>query len=291
LRIGAAAGRQPEKIMSDLNIAAVPASIYQIFYSEETRRALDPGFIPLDNTGLRPDWREYWPIRHFLLQNTLEEGRLYGFFSPKFRQKTSLDAAAVNSFLAGLPVVPDVVSFSPFYDQTAYFLNTFEQAATNHPGSAPIWQAAVALLMPGVNTQTLVMDWRHAIFCNYFLARPAFWRRWLELCEKIFALCEQGSGELHDRLNGNVDYDNGLAPAKVFMIERMVSLLLAVEPGWQSAGYNPLALPSSGAPIGRAGGDMLILDALKRSARDTGRQEYLQVFMALRNNMAQNAAR
>ena len=37
---------------------------YQIYYSEQTRDALDPGFLPLDNlANPRPDWREYWPIR------------------------------------------------------------------------------------------------------------------------------------------------------------------------------------------------------------------------------------
>lgn len=41
--------------------------IHQIFYSDDTRRTLDPGFIPLDNlANERPDWREYWPIRKFL---------------------------------------------------------------------------------------------------------------------------------------------------------------------------------------------------------------------------------
>jgi hypothetical protein len=35
-----------------------PVRIYQIYYSEDTRNCLDAGFIPLDNVGQRPDWRE-----------------------------------------------------------------------------------------------------------------------------------------------------------------------------------------------------------------------------------------
>jgi hypothetical protein len=38
-----------------LTVPNIP--IYQIFYSEQTRRGLDPGFIPLDNVHneVRPD--------------------------------------------------------------------------------------------------------------------------------------------------------------------------------------------------------------------------------------------
>jgi hypothetical protein len=68
--------------------------ICQIFYDQKTRDALDPGCIPLDNlANERPDWREYWPMREFLLGETLVEDRYYGFFSPKFGQKTNLGAA------------------------------------------------------------------------------------------------------------------------------------------------------------------------------------------------------
>jgi hypothetical protein len=77
-----------------------PVRIYQIYHSEDTRNSLDEGFIPIDNIGQHPDWREYLPIRKFLLENVLDENTLYGFFSWKFRQKTGLDSAAVYALLA-----------------------------------------------------------------------------------------------------------------------------------------------------------------------------------------------
>lgn len=61
------------------------AYIHQIFYSEETRKSLDAGFIPLDNSNQRPDWCEYWPIRNFLINAPLDSDGFYGFLSPKFR--------------------------------------------------------------------------------------------------------------------------------------------------------------------------------------------------------------
>jgi hypothetical protein len=62
--------------------------IYQIYYSEATKAHNDPGFLPMDNlANERPDWREYWPIRNYLLNNNLEEDTRYGFLSPKFEAK------------------------------------------------------------------------------------------------------------------------------------------------------------------------------------------------------------
>ena len=54
--------------------------IYQIYYDQATKQALDPGFIPLDNSNTeRPDWYEFWPIRKFLKENQLQEDYWYGF--------------------------------------------------------------------------------------------------------------------------------------------------------------------------------------------------------------------
>ena len=85
--------------------------LYQIYYSEQSRAQLDPGFLPLDNSANeRPDWREYWPIRRFLLDNPLDPQTYYGFFSPKFREKTGLDAAAVQRFIEQQDGAADVIA-------------------------------------------------------------------------------------------------------------------------------------------------------------------------------------
>jgi len=90
--------------------------IYQIFYNEETKKTHDAGFLPLDNTeNQRPDWREYWPIRNYLLNELLDEDALYGFFSPKFKAKTGLSSEECFYFIKSQPWDIDVVSFSPFF--------------------------------------------------------------------------------------------------------------------------------------------------------------------------------
>jgi hypothetical protein len=87
------------------------------------------------------------------------------------RAKDGVDSAAVYAFVGSLTSPVDVVSFSPLFDQGAFHLNTFEQAAWNHPGMWPLWESVVPLLAPGIDPHTVVMDSRQIIFCNYFVAK------------------------------------------------------------------------------------------------------------------------
>lgn len=265
--------------------------IRQIYYSEETRAQLDPGFIPLDNCGQRPDWREYWPMRSYLQQHTLDENTLYGFFSPKFGKKTTLNSAAVNQFIATVPRDVDVIGFSPFFDQGAAHLNTFEQAATNHANSWPVFEQAVAFVAPGIDPHNAVMDARHSIFCNYFVATPGFWRRWLAVNEVLFAVAEAGSSSLAQLLNGSIPYANGFVPAKVFMQERVVSLLLLGERHWRVRHFDPLRLPMSGSIVSSYPADLLVLDALKTAAIEHGSHNYLKMFQQVRSTLLETARR
>lgn len=265
-----------------------PARIYQIYYTDDADKNLDRGFVPLDNRGQRPDWREYWPIRKVLLENVLDEETLYGFFSWKFGHKTRLDSAAVYAFLGSLTSPADVVSFSPFFDQGAFHLNTFEQASENHPGMWSTWEKVVPLLAPGIDPRTVVMDSRQSIFCDYFVATPGFWRAWLEKCELVFAAAEQPADPLHELLNSDVAYDNGYVPAKVFVIERVVSLLLASNPAWRVTNFDPMSLPTTGMRYCRFPAELVMLDALKLSANTTHHEKYMQTYWALRAAMEQN---
>lgn len=263
---------------------------YQIYYSEQTRDGLDPGFLPLDNlANPRPDWREYWPMRKFLLEQQLDEQAFYGFFSPKFKQKTTLDAGALYDFVRAQPADTDVVLFSPFFDQSAFPLNIFEQGLAQHANIAEVFEETLRLLAPQVNIDNLLMDTRNTVFCNYFVARPAFWRRWLEQCEKVFAIGEANDSRFGQLLNGGTTHDGGLAPNKVFVTERVASLILSTEPQWRVQAYNPMLMPFTNAGVARFPNELVLLDSLKIAARDTGHGQYLNIYYQLRNILMQNA--
>ncbi len=259
---------------------------YQIFYSDESRRALDPGFIALDNTGQRPDWFEYGAIRRFFDNRTLDRNTRYGFLSPKFAVKTRLGSAQVNAFLAATPDDVDVVTFSPYFDQAAYFMNVFEHASACHPGIAPALEGTLRLIAPGIDISTLLMSSAQTVYCNFLIAKPAFWQEWLNRCEVIFRTAEAGDTPLARHLNASVVYLGGGAPAKIFLIERVASLMLATQPGWKVRNYNSMALPIANDRLVPFGAELVAMDALKLAAKGTGLPEYLAAFLKLRQGIS-----
>jgi hypothetical protein len=259
--------------------------IYQIFYSEDTRKALAPGFIPLDNTGQRPDWREYWPMRRFFLESTLNPEARYGFFSPKFSQKTGLTSAQVREFVNSTPDDVDVITFSPYFDQGAFFINVFEHANACHPGIEHAIDGVLRLIAPDFNVVGNYMSSAQTVFCNYLIAKPGFWQEWLQKCEVVFKAAEARDSEFALRLNAEVEYEKQRAPAKVFIIERMASLILGTQPNWKIRNFNPMMLPTASAPLSRFGVDLVALDALKYAANATGFPQYVSTYLQLRNSV------
>ena len=265
--------------------------IHQIFYSEQTRAELDPGFLPLDNSANeRPDWREYWPMRRFLCGQELEPESYYGFFSPKFKQKTTLTASAVQDFMRQRDGSADVISLSPFFDQMAFPLNIFELAVANHECRETFAQSA-SLIAPGFDIERSVMSSRDTVYCNFFVARPRFWREWLAKCELIFDLAEQGLTPLGQALNRVVTYGTATAPAKVFVIERVASLLLWSQRQWRVECFNSILLPQASARLLQVAGgqDLLVLDALKIAYARSGTEHYLALYRHLRDNLVRRA--
>ncbi len=260
------------------------AHIFQIFYSEDTRKMLDPGYIPLDNlSNERPDWREYWPIRRFLKNTELREGDFYGFFSPKFREQTGLSPEEVKQFIE-----PDydVISFLYVFDQSCGFVNVFEQGEARHKGLFSLTQKFLDEIGYTVQLDNAVMDTRHTIFSNYFVAKAAFWREWFHLSEKLFHIAEQGApGRFKDELNASVHHGSLQVSAKVFIMERIASLMLATKPHWRIKPYNPFVLPPSTAIIGSFTLDLIILDALKIAYNTVQHPQYATAFAQVREGL------
>ncbi len=255
--------------------------IYQIYYSQESRRSLDPGFIPLDNLdNERPDWREYWPIRKFLLDTALVDTDYYGFLSPKFRAKTHLDSATLHEFVHRHAPAADVLLFSPFFDQSAFYLNCLENCTVAHASlNEALWRQCTSLISPGFNAFGAVMCSANTVFCNYLVAKGTFWRSWLQKCELIFRAAEGHSGELAELLNAVIAHGGGSAPAKVFIIERVASVLLASERGWNVTAYNPMGMERVEQ---RFGSELIMMDALKLAYSVQGYEQYMQAFFQVR---------
>ena len=260
-----------------------PVLIHTIVYSEESYAALEEGFLLLDyRDNVRPDWREYWPIRRFLLSQALVPGAYYGFFSPKFSSKTGLSHGGVVRFMASAPSDTDVFTFSPQPDMGAFFLNVFEQNELFDPGFLTIAQELFTAVDFAVDLRSLVMDSRHVVFSNYVVAKSDFWLVWLELCEKIFDFCERGGTELAAQMCDETTYQG--IPRKVFLIERIASLLLRIGQ-WQIKPYDTFACAWSALGTSQFQHEAVISDALKFAYNELGHPEYFSGFSEVRNNV------
>jgi hypothetical protein len=245
--------------------------IYQILNHYTTPDALDPGFLVLDNSANeRPDWYEYWPIRNYLLNQSLDEDAFYGFLSPKFRLKTNLRAAAVLEFVSRDSRATDVVLLSPSVHLTAYYLNVFEYGDEMHPGLLQVASQFFERIGQPCDLRRLVTDSRNEIHSNYMIAKPRFWRAWLAITEQLYALAEAPDDPLGALLRKPTTYRGEKSvPMKIFIMERIATWILARDPSLLTRVREPFAARSRIYKLPGA----VVCDALKIAYASHGRRE------------------
>jgi len=257
-----------------------PMHIYQILNHYTSRQELDPGFGVLDNSSNeRPDWFEYWPIRKYLCGEALDEDAFYGFLSPKFTLKTSLSAADVREFILSTDVATDVILLSPSIHNSAYFLNVFEHGNAEHPGLKAVAAQLFERLGLPCDLDLLVSDSRNTVHSNYFIAKPRFWRAWLAINEKMFAIAETAADSLGEALRAPTTYRGGsTVPMKIFVMERIATWLLTTDLGFKARVRDPFVARSRIYKLPVA----IICDALKIAYATQGRSQYKDVFLMVR---------
>lgn len=257
--------------------------LFSIAWSPETIVQSDPDIAILDNSAnQRPDWREYWPMRQYLLQTPLAPDTFYGFLSPKFASKTGLSGADVIRFMQVHPEA-DVFTFSPQADMGAFFLNVFIQGETFDPGFLDVCQELLTHIGHPVNLKALVMDSRQVVFSNFIVARPTFWYAWLALCEQIFALTEANDSPLATLVNTPTTYP-GQVPRKVFIIERIASLLLA-SGQWRCVPYSTFQCAWSALPTAQFRNEAIASDALKLAYNETRHSDFISAYAELQQRI------
>ena len=274
--------KRPVKAAAPIEPASAQVSLFQIVQSDAMLAQIEPGYGVLDkHNDNRPDWREYWPIRSFLLGQQLDETTYYGFFSSDFAAKTGLSHAAVLNFIDAAPVATDVFTFSPRPDMGSLFLNVFEQVELSDPGFSAITDAFMAAIGRPLPVASLVMDSRQIVFDNFLVARPSFWRAWLALCEALFAICEGADTPLKAALTQDTG-DAGTPQRKVVLMERIASLLLTIEPHWRVRAYDTFQCAWSGTRLAEYKLEAVLSDALKIAMREQGFADYAAAFSQVR---------
>jgi hypothetical protein len=166
----------------------------------------------------------------------------------------------------------------------AFFLNIFEQEELFQPGFSAVSEAFLEWVGLPLNLSTLVMDSRQIIFSNYFVAKPRFWREWLQLNEKMFAICEGEESTLKQSLTSETNYPDAVQ-RKVFLMERIVSLLLTLNSKWQVRAYNTFDCAWSNSRLNQFKFEAVLSDALKIAMKEQGFHDYHEAFAKLRDKL------
>jgi hypothetical protein len=257
-----------------------------ISYTAEIYDNVQAPFTPLDNReNPRPDWQEYWPIRKFLLNENLEEDHYYGFFSPRFQEKTGLNAAQIVDYVTKQSTANDIILFSPQPDMGAFFKNIFDQNEVFDTGFKKSSQNFCNFAELNIDISPLVMDSTNIVFSNYFLAKPRFLRRWIAICEILFNVCENypNIAQLHGWLH-RTNYRNGIE-RKVFLLERIASLILSTESEWKSHAHSPFLFAYSGSKLNKFPEEAVKCDALKIAFNKTQNLTFLKIFNNVINSL------
>jgi hypothetical protein len=255
--------------------------IFQILNHYTSPQDLDPGFDVLDNSANeRPDWYEYWPIRKFLLNETLDEHAFYGFLSPKFKHKTNLSAAMVREFIGATDAATEVILFSPSIHNSAYYLSVFEHGEAEHPGLSGVASRLFERIHQPVDLDEFISDSRNTVHSNYFIAKPRFWRAWLAVNDQMFAIAESPDDPLGKELRAPTAYrGRNDVQMKIFVMERIATWMLVSDPSFVSRVRDPFAARSRFYKLPVA----IVCDALKIAYVTQGRGQYKDVFLLVRN--------
>ena len=261
-------------------------NVYQIYYNEETKVKILPGFIPLDNMkNEKPDWFEFHVILNFLRENKLEDNTWYGFLSPKFSDKTGYTADFVNRVLKMYGDAANVALFSPGWDQLAYFLNPFEQGDFWHPGLMSASQNFINYLGLNINLESLVTDNNNSVFCNYVIAKKEYWIAWKEIAEVFIKFVES---DKNYQVNTSYGSTKNQYPLKTFIQERFPTIILSqgkyqiLSPDRTLDGPIFTKLFSNDLNTRKL---LLTCDLMKTKYRDTGEKAYLDMYSRVRKRI------
>jgi len=263
--------------------------LYQICHSQDTMNNIPNGFLALDNLkNERDDWREYWPIRNFLKSNYMPEETLIGFMSPRFFYKTNLTCGDIQKFISNKYNRQDVVSFSPFWDLSSIFKNVFEQGDFFHPGLSETCQEFSNIHLTNLDLKNSITHSQNSIFCNYFLATKSFWLEWLKLGELLYSEAESGITLLSKKLNNITTYGSQSLQMKVFVQERLATMVLLANSNIKVLAYDIFNLKASNTPFNIFLNESIQSDALKITYSMTQNESYLRQFSDIRNQIITN---
>lgn len=258
--------------------------LFQSFIGDRQRRFLSPAAIPLDAShNTAPDQREYGLMKQIHAERG-QDPEPWGLVSWKFAHKTLVDPGAFIAFAQdALDAGRECAFINPMIGNEAMYFNVWEQGAQ----WSDKFRAIAEFLQNTADLNlTPAMGRRHFAFCNYFVAKPAFWRDWFAYVDGMLECLEievrRGTriGEFYAAPAGYArDSKVSMQP---FVVERLFSSFLMTRAPDSFRAFEHDAriyIDKFGQRLGPA---LLELSRAKQRALDTRRRALLDQWHAQR---------
>jgi hypothetical protein len=218
--------------MSDPSIA-----IFECLYASGANLS-DPLLSPLRIRNDHPHWRELQAYLEIHRLGLWRDQAFTGMFSPKFTLKTHVGVDEFRRFVSD-HADADVCLINPFPQIAYWSYNVWMQGEHAHPGLAKASQELLDAVGIPWNLSKMPRHGHDLLaYGNFWVARPEFWESFVgELLTPIadFLLANPS----HAAVQGILQTTNhtNAAPFLPFMIERLFSSYLSLNPKWRVAAF------------------------------------------------------
>ena len=201
--------------------------LFQICFTEDQLKEVDPLFTPFDNTANeRPELREFHSFMKVWDKNVIEDLDAWGFFGPRWKEKLRYGSPDIAYEIENNPGY-DVYTFNHARIVDALFFNVWEQGEKWHPGIRQVVKKVLELMGHDSGILDDLMFDQTTCYCSYFVATKEFWKDYLEFLAKVKDCLENLSEEEKKIYESSANYarDKNLNLFH-FIIERMFSTYL-----------------------------------------------------------------
>jgi hypothetical protein len=213
-------------------MTAKPLGIHTICYLPGMMDTVDPDFLPFDVSAEPQEERR--ETAHMLTFWRLGKHRDYevsGLLSPKFAQKTGINGAIFNDFVAGNPGY-DVWFVDPYPHYFYLSYNIWEHGEIWYAGLCERASLLFAAAGLAIDLEKFPRSTRSTLlFSNIWAGTTQLWDRFMAFVSRIATHAEAVPGVFD-----TVPYEDGRAVYFPFIFERLFTTFLVLHPDVR-AGY------------------------------------------------------
>lgn len=260
-------------------------TVFQIYFDPAQQSALDPAFVPYDNSARTTEALEFDVFRRLAASASVKSHSHWGAVSWRFFEKTGLTGRELLSQVRLAPEV-DLWYCHPYPYLEGLFHSSWHHGHTTHPDLLNLAREVFEVARLPTDDLDRLEASNHFSAANYFVGSQRFWAVYLPFVRDVLAAAEVGLppttlATLHSSDADPKKFHHG-STYLPFIIERLLPTFLR-GPGAHLT-VRRYALPRKEA---RLNGELRLLRTLKDQAVAEQSTDLARNWMARRNRYVQ----